>query len=205
MSSVALPPIRGRCVEHTGNAFCLCSRFTAHRDQSQWHTLDQPRCICGHGIHAHVDYLSLVVHHCPTNYCVAFVQKTPQTQECTCGALLIDHVPVVNGYRSLPAAVTNSQEPFVGEGRSIGSSYSTNASASNDANPILFAPTPSPNTNTLSHIQPGYTQADAEIFIAHHPQGYAPDGDASNGPFFYYPTDAYNAIPEGEAWAGPYA
>ncbi|KAK0445541.1 hypothetical protein EV421DRAFT_329569 [Armillaria borealis] len=38
-------------------------------------TTSQSRCVCGHGIHAHADYLSLVVHHCPTKYCVAYVQK----------------------------------------------------------------------------------------------------------------------------------
>ncbi|KAK0240612.1 hypothetical protein EDD85DRAFT_950458 [Armillaria nabsnona] len=202
MSSVALPPIRGRCVEHTGNAFCLCLRFTAHWDQSQWHTRDQSRCVCGHGIHAHTDYLSLIVHHCPTNHCVAYVQKTPQTQECTCGALLIHHVLDANVHRSLPTAVSNTREPFVGDAHSIGSSYSIDASASNEANLIPFALTPSPNTNTLSHIQPSFTQVEAEMFVAHHPQGYAPDGD---GAFDFYPTDAYNATAEGEARAGPYA
>ncbi len=93
----------------------------------------------------------------------------------------------------------------MGDGHSIGSPNSTNTFASNDANLILFAPTPSPNTNTLSDNRPGYTQVEAELYVAYHPQGYAPGGGAQNGPFDYHPTDAYNATPEREAWAGPNA
>ncbi len=30
---------------------------------------------CGHGIHAHADYVSIVVNHYPANQCAAYAQK----------------------------------------------------------------------------------------------------------------------------------
>ncbi|PBK96349.1 hypothetical protein ARMGADRAFT_692649 [Armillaria gallica] len=163
MSFAPISPVRGQCVQHVGNAFCLCPSFiafTLYRDESQRYTLDQPepRCVCGHGIYAHADYISLVVHHCPANYC------TPKTQECACGALLADHVPVFNTYRS---PIANVSEPFVGDVYGTGASaYTKNAStSSNDADPMLFASPSSPLTN---QIQPGRAEA-----VAHGLEGYA--------------------------------
>ncbi|KAK0228067.1 hypothetical protein IW262DRAFT_576417 [Armillaria fumosa] len=64
-------------------------------------TLSQYICInCGHGIHTHADYVSMVVHHYPPTQCVAYVQKTPLTQCCTCEIWLCDHLPTNNLYRS---------------------------------------------------------------------------------------------------------
>ncbi|PBK96338.1 hypothetical protein ARMGADRAFT_1162829 [Armillaria gallica] len=195
MSFTPTSPVRGRCVRHVGNASCLCPSFTAftlYRDESQPYTLDQPesRCVCGHGIHAHADYVSLIVHHCPANYCVAYTQKTPKTQECACGALLADHVPVFNTYRS---PIANVPEPFVGDAYGTGaSSYTTNASApSNDANPMLYA---SPPSSLNNQTQLGRTaQAGA---VAHDLEGYAPNGT------FDYPLNViYDATPESGAWA----
>ncbi|KAK0240614.1 hypothetical protein EDD85DRAFT_788628 [Armillaria nabsnona] len=199
MSFAPTSPVRGQCVQHVGNAFCMCPSFTAftlYRDESQRYALDQPepRCVCGHGIHAHADYISLVVHHCPANYCVAYTQKTPKTQECACGALLVDHVPVFNTYRS---PIVNVSEPFVGDDYGTGaSSYTTNASASNDANPMLFA---SPSSSLNNQIQLGRTaQAGA---VAYEFEGYAPDDRAPNGTFDYPLNAIYDATPESGAWA----
>ncbi|SJL04562.1 uncharacterized protein ARMOST_07929 [Armillaria ostoyae] len=198
MSSAAALPIRGRCVEHTDNALCQCSYFTPHRDLLQWHTLDQSRCVCGHGIHAHADCLSAVVHHCPVTSCVAYVQKTPQTQECMCMVLLVDHKPVVNLYRTA-AAVTNNREHFVGGGQGIVSSYSTTAGT-----PTAI-PISSPSTSVLMHSQPDSTQPEAGVVVAHHLPGYASDGSAPNGTFDYHPNAVYGATPEAGAWAQSYA
>ncbi len=81
--TASLPSIRGRCVEHTDYAFCLCSRFVPARNESRH--LDgvfpvliasqMHLCTCGHAAHAHVDYLSQVVHHCPATRCAAYAQK----------------------------------------------------------------------------------------------------------------------------------
>ncbi|KAK0502785.1 hypothetical protein EDD18DRAFT_1135096 [Armillaria luteobubalina] len=38
-------------------------------------TVSQLVCgLCGHGIHAHADYMSIVVNHCPANQCAAYAQ-----------------------------------------------------------------------------------------------------------------------------------
>ncbi|KAK0240639.1 hypothetical protein EDD85DRAFT_496414 [Armillaria nabsnona] len=200
MSAATPLLIRGRCLEHTGNALCQCSYFTPHRDLLQWHTLDQSRCVCGHGIHAHADYISPVVHHCPATNCVAYVQKTPQTQECTCMALLVDHKAVVNLYRTV-AAVTNNREHLVGGMQGIVSSYSA---STNPSTPILI-PISSPSANALPHNRQGSTQAEAGVVVAHHLPGYASDGSAPNGTFDYHPNAVYDASPEAGAWAQSYA
>ncbi|KAK0433493.1 uncharacterized protein EV420DRAFT_1690546 [Desarmillaria tabescens] len=196
MSSTAPLPIRERCVD-AGSVFCQCSRFTPYRDESQWHTLDQSRCICGHGIHAHADYLSPVVHQCPATCCVAFVQKTPQTQECTCTALLVDHKAVVNLYRIAPA-ITNNWEPYVGTSQSIVPSYSMNAS-----NPVI--PISSPNTaGALLHIQPVSAQAENVGFVTHHLQGLAPDSITPNATFSNHPDAVYDTTPNAGVWTWSY-
>ncbi|KAK0183942.1 hypothetical protein F5146DRAFT_1146203 [Armillaria mellea] len=199
MSAVAPLLIRGRCIEHTGNAVCQCSYFTPHQDLLQWHTLDQSCCVCGHGIHAHADYFSPIVHHCPATSCVAYVQKMPQTQECTCTALLIDHKAVVNLYHTA-AALTNNWEHFVGDAQGFVSSY---IATMNLSIPIL-TPISSPNANALPHDQPGSTQAEAGVIVMHHLPGYASDGTAQNGTFDYRPNAIYDVSPEADAWAQSY-
>ncbi|KAK0434526.1 uncharacterized protein EV420DRAFT_1682824 [Desarmillaria tabescens] len=95
MSSAFLPS-RGQCTQVADNIqHCQCPWFTST-------LVDQSVCIsCGHGIHVHVDYVSMVVHHHPPTQCVAYVQKTPLAQRCTCEAQLFDHVAANNSYRSV--------------------------------------------------------------------------------------------------------
>ncbi|KAK0477758.1 hypothetical protein EDD18DRAFT_1377910, partial [Armillaria luteobubalina] len=72
---------------------CQCPSFAS--------TLDQyicGRCRCC--IHAHRDYVSMFVHHCPVMNCAAYYPKTRWVQACTCSASLIEHTPVMNVYRS---------------------------------------------------------------------------------------------------------
>ncbi|KAK0434953.1 hypothetical protein EV421DRAFT_1740588 [Armillaria borealis] len=85
-------PSRGQCIQVTDN-YCQCPWFVST-------LLDQHLCgLCGHGIHAHVDYVSMVVNYYPANQCAAYVQKTPLAQRCTCEAQLCDHVATNNPYR----------------------------------------------------------------------------------------------------------
>ncbi|PBK80436.1 hypothetical protein ARMGADRAFT_1092227 [Armillaria gallica] len=92
MSSAAVPS-KGQCIQVTDN-HCQCPWFAST-------LLDQSICVlCGHGIHAHVDYVSMVVNYYPANQCAAYVQKTPLAQRCTCEAQLCDHIPTNNPYRS---------------------------------------------------------------------------------------------------------
>ncbi|KAK0189617.1 hypothetical protein F5146DRAFT_1139015 [Armillaria mellea] len=81
------PPMRGPCIHA-----CGCDWFLPIAEDAQ-------QCTCGHLIHAHVDYLSQFVHHCPTTGCAAYVQKTPHTQDCTCMAPLSSHFLGVNQCR----------------------------------------------------------------------------------------------------------
>ncbi len=47
-------------------------------------TLSQYICgACGHGIHSHVDYVSMIVNHYPATQCAAYVQKV------SCSPLLV--------------------------------------------------------------------------------------------------------------------
>ncbi|KAK0458416.1 uncharacterized protein EV420DRAFT_1764083 [Desarmillaria tabescens] len=93
MSSVVLPS-RERCIHITDNTQqCQCPWFVSL-------PLDPYICgQCGHGIHAHVDYVSMVVNHHPPAQCAAYVQKTPLAQRCTCEAQLCDHIVADNAYR----------------------------------------------------------------------------------------------------------
>ncbi|PBK77640.1 hypothetical protein ARMSODRAFT_1010287 [Armillaria solidipes] len=202
MSFAPTSPVRGQCVQHVGNAFCLCPSFTAftlHRAESQSHTLDQSRCVCGHGIHAHADYLSLVVHHCPTKYCVAYVQKTPKTQECSCGALLVDHVPVINTHRS-PAA----REPLEGDAHAIGVSSACHLTQRTRP-PLQMSQTSCyslPLPPSSLDIQLGPTaQTEADAVVAHDLESYVPDGGVPNGTIDYQLNAVYNATHESGAWA----
>ncbi len=115
-------------------------------------------------------------------------------------ALLVDHKPVVNLYRTV-AAVTNNREHLVGGVQGIVSSY---GASMNPSTPIPI-PISSPNANALPHSQQGSTQAEAGIVVAHHLPGYVSDGSAPNGAFDYHPDAVYDATPEGGAWAQSYA
>ncbi|KAK0458430.1 uncharacterized protein EV420DRAFT_1747963, partial [Desarmillaria tabescens] len=93
MSSAVLPS-RERCIHATDNIQqCQCPWFASL-------LLDPHICgRCGHGIHTHVDYVSMVVNHYPPTQCAAYVQKTPLTQCCTCETWLYDHVAINNPFR----------------------------------------------------------------------------------------------------------
>ncbi|PBK80425.1 hypothetical protein ARMGADRAFT_77895 [Armillaria gallica] len=140
MSSAALPS-RRQCIQDTGN-YCQCPWFASS-------LLDQNICgLCGHGIHAHVDYVSMVIHHYPARQCAEYVQKTPLTQRCTCEAQLCDHVPTDNLYRS--AEPWTVLDYFTD---SNSTSYDASAiSFSNGAinDPMSFSPA-DPNIVTFSH------------------------------------------------------
>ncbi|KAK0502779.1 hypothetical protein EDD18DRAFT_1345608 [Armillaria luteobubalina] len=130
MSSIFLPP-RGQCIKVTDNLqLCQCPSFAS--------TLDQHICgRCGHGIHAHRDYVSMFVHHCPVMNCAAYFPKTAQVQACMCSASLIEHVPVVNVHRSLIALPYGADTP-----------PSNVTTFTGDATNILFTPLPMPATST---------------------------------------------------------
>ncbi|PBK96331.1 hypothetical protein ARMGADRAFT_1076510 [Armillaria gallica] len=96
MSSVALPS-RGQRIQVTDSIQrCQCLWFFPPASP----LLDQYICDgCGHGIHTHVDYVSMDVNHHPPTQCAAYVQKTPLAQRCTCEAQLCDHIAIDNPYR----------------------------------------------------------------------------------------------------------
>ncbi|KAK0197583.1 hypothetical protein F5146DRAFT_1130436 [Armillaria mellea] len=52
----------------------------------------------GHGLHAHANYISMVVNHYPMNQCAAFAQKTCLMQRCTCEAQCYEHIAAYNLY-----------------------------------------------------------------------------------------------------------
>ncbi|KAK0435431.1 uncharacterized protein EV420DRAFT_320575 [Desarmillaria tabescens] len=116
-------PSRERCIHITDNTQqCQCPWFVSI-------LLDPYICgQCGHGIHAHVDYVSMVVNHYPPTQCAAYVQKTPLAQRCTCEAQLCDHVAINNLFRHAdPSSVLDN---FAGNNDT---SYSVDAiSFSND-------------------------------------------------------------------------
>ncbi|KAK0183938.1 hypothetical protein F5146DRAFT_1077130 [Armillaria mellea] len=93
--STAPFPSRSQCIHDTGtNNHCHCPQFAPT-------LLDPYTCAnCVHGIHTHVDYVSMVVSHYPPTQCAAYVQKTPLTQRCTCETQLCDHIAIDNLYRS---------------------------------------------------------------------------------------------------------
>ncbi|KAK0210322.1 hypothetical protein DFS33DRAFT_1483432 [Desarmillaria ectypa] len=106
--SSAVFPSRGQCIQVTDNIQqCQCPWFVST-------LLDQYICgQCGHGIHTHVDYVSMVVNHYPATQCVTYVQKTPLTQRCTCEVWLYDHVATDNLYCSAEPwnVVSNFPDP----------------------------------------------------------------------------------------------
>ncbi|SJL07697.1 uncharacterized protein ARMOST_11047 [Armillaria ostoyae] len=182
---------------------------------SQWHV-----CRCGHGMHAHADYVSMVVHRCVATNCAAYVQKTPRTQGCTCSASLIDHKPVVNMYRShatLPYEVDVSNGLPSGNNTFNGNmtnipfpSTSTHSPSTNDnpsysySNAMIFTPTPQPATQT------GITQIDAQSHLEaenSYIAQYQNDGPGvnvqeSSASFREGPLTTYSTVHGAEAWAG---
>ncbi|KAK0445571.1 hypothetical protein EV421DRAFT_1902504 [Armillaria borealis] len=93
--------------------------------------LDQDICsLCGHGIHAHADYVSMVVNHYPANQCAVYAQKTCLTQRCTCEAQFCEHIATDNSYRlPEPWTVLDYFNPDINRPSSslaLTSSYSSN-------------------------------------------------------------------------------
>ncbi|KAK0183930.1 hypothetical protein F5146DRAFT_1130451 [Armillaria mellea] len=147
MSSIVLPP-RGQCIELTGNLQrCQCLSFGL--------ALDQQICgRCGHGIHAHRDYVSMFVFECPVMNCAAYYPKTSRVQACICSASLMEHRPVVNVYR-LPATL-----PYGADADSALPS-TVNTFTGDTAN-IPFTPVPIPSPSTTGN--PSYSYGDVVIF-----------------------------------------
>ncbi|KAK0434952.1 hypothetical protein EV421DRAFT_1272148 [Armillaria borealis] len=156
--SSAVFPSRGQCTQVTDNVHqCQCPSFASP-------LLDPYICVnCGHGIHAHADYVSMVVHHYPPTQCAAYVQKTPLAQRCTCEAQLCDHLPTNNSYRSAePWTVLDYSPDINGPSSSVAAiSFSNDAindpytpssiSFSRDANlmSITTAPVFSPSSRAF--------------------------------------------------------
>ncbi|KAK0244013.1 hypothetical protein EDD85DRAFT_183532 [Armillaria nabsnona] len=209
MSSAALPS-RGQCTRVTDNIqHCQCPWFVLNfLDQPEWHV-----CQCGHGMHAHADYVSTVVHRCVATNCVAFIQKTARTQGCTCSASLIDHNPVMNMYRSpatLPYGVDvdNGINTFNGNMTNIPFlPTSTHSPYTNDSPSYSYGnatPTPQPATQT------SITQVDAESHLEaenSYIAQYQNDGldvnvQESSTSFREGPSTTYSTVDGAEAWAG---
>ncbi|PBK77614.1 hypothetical protein ARMSODRAFT_1010265 [Armillaria solidipes] len=132
-------------------------------------------CTCGHGIHAHVDYLSPVVHHCPSTHCAAYVQKTPQTQDRTCGAPLADHVAIL-----YPMRAVSKTFPLLP--------------------PIVFSP--SPNIYLLG-TQLGTIQEEPDVSSCHQGLSSVFKGDSDENGHFHDPLNAmYGATSVPDALAG---
>ncbi|KAK0502782.1 hypothetical protein EDD18DRAFT_1135084 [Armillaria luteobubalina] len=186
--TASVPSVRGQCVEHTDHAFCLCSHFVPARDvngalpvliTSQAHL-----CACGHGVHAHVDYVSPVVHHCPSTRCAAFAQQTLQTQDCICGAPLADHAAIVNPYR-VPGLVPHMPESSVNV-QNIGTPSNVGTVSPSDNMSLVLSPwysVPSPHNLYPPGTQLVITPADASSSSYPHLSNTA-DDDAANGRFY---------------------
>ncbi|KAK0477763.1 hypothetical protein EDD18DRAFT_1210363 [Armillaria luteobubalina] len=178
MSSIVLPS-RGQCIQITDNGQpCQCQWFFPPQSP----LLDQLVCgLCGHGIHAHADYMSIIVNHYPTNHCAAYAQTTHLTQRCTCEAQLYRHIATDNLYRlPEPWTVLDYFNPY-SNGPSLGATTSNNVnspffpnttSSSNystsilyrDATSIPFTPTYMPSTSP--NTDPSYLYDDAVIFTS---------------------------------------
>ncbi|KAK0183932.1 hypothetical protein F5146DRAFT_1130450 [Armillaria mellea] len=206
MSSAALPS-RGQCIQVTDALqLCQCPSFAPS-------TLDQHICgWCGHGIHTHVDYVSLFVHQCPAMNCAAYYPKTPRVQACTCSASLIEHMPVVNVYRSLATLPYGADTlpfnvtPFTGDTTNVPFSPVPMPAPSTNGNPSYsFTFTPQPV------IQTTFTQIDAQSSQVEN--SYTPQYQNDNSGIIHNVQDSsprfhedysttYVPVHGVEAWAG---
>ncbi len=128
-------------------------------------------CWCGHGIHMHVDYVSMCVHQCAAMNCAAYYPKVdalfghgvcnnvhashcrrPGYKHITCSASLIEHMPVMNMHRSpTPLPYGADVLPF-----------HTNA-FTGDATNIPFTPVPIPSPSTS--VAPSYSYGRTARFL----------------------------------------
>ncbi|KAK0483152.1 hypothetical protein IW261DRAFT_1461733 [Armillaria novae-zelandiae] len=228
MSSIFLP-FRGQCIQVTDDRQpCQCLWFFPPESP----LLDQDICgRCGHGVHAHVDYLSTIVNNYPGNRCAAYAQKTRLTQDCTCGAQFWEHTAAYNAYRLSepltvldyfnpgsiisPSATTisyadDANSPF--SPRTTSADY-TAAISSDDASNISVTPAPVYSTPVAS--TPSTVQADAAGTLHYSPDGYfahysnhfvdsprTPESGATNGSFQYQDFQNSTYPAPPEGWSG---
>ncbi|KAK0240651.1 hypothetical protein EDD85DRAFT_496653 [Armillaria nabsnona] len=224
MSPTISPP-RARCTDVIdGTVTCHCPWFNAPSLPS----LDQFNCVCGHGIHAHVDYESKVVFHNPTTHCAAYAQKAHKSHACTCTVQLIDHEPIVNAYRSIalfhsPAliasslnTITPSNADMIGPSSDTGTFavtstpiHSFNVNPSMDTNSMLFAPVPAPShSNSVLRFSQSeayasvYHQQSAEASLVHDLAGSPAVHHAPEG---YYVHQGHSFGINGAPSTGSYA
>ncbi|KAK0225244.1 hypothetical protein EDD85DRAFT_857064 [Armillaria nabsnona] len=217
----AVFPSRGQCTQVTDNIqHCQCPSFASP-------LLDPYICVnCGHGIHAHIDYVSMVVHHYPPTRCAAYVQKTPLAQRCTCEAQLCDHLPIDNLNRSAepwnvldyfpdnnrpsysPAAIDFSNDGINGPYTPSSMSFSQDANLMPITTAPVFSPSPrafipSSEAGNISFaptpISSSASSASSDIQLdITQAQAYSPDDH-----FVQYPdhfmNDSYARQPDGGA------
>ncbi|KAK0445566.1 hypothetical protein EV421DRAFT_2034565 [Armillaria borealis] len=226
MSSIILPS-RGQCIQIIDDSqHCQCLWFFPTESP----LLDQNICgVCGHGIHAHADYVSPFVNHYPANQCAAYAQKTHMMQFCTCGTQFFEHVGAYNSYHiSEPWTVLryfnpdNSGPPLsiTSSGYSNGannplspntvpsSNYST-PMFSGDATDIPFTPPymPSPSPNVNASYPYGdtiethsHSEVENSYGVQYQDDNLSVNVQDSRARFFQdYP---YSAAHGAEAWAG---
>ncbi|KAK0210323.1 hypothetical protein DFS33DRAFT_1292345 [Desarmillaria ectypa] len=162
-------PYRARCLEVAdGSNPCQCQWFISPPSL----VANKFACSkCGHGIHAHADYVSKIVHHCSPTHCVAYVQETPRTQACTCTAMLVHHRPMQNPYR-LPEAPTliaqlSNQDVSTG-GVQLGSSELPAGDVAKplpsiSASTLAPAPAPAPVATVTDQLDTTQTKAGVEL------------------------------------------
>ncbi|PBK96308.1 hypothetical protein ARMGADRAFT_1009987 [Armillaria gallica] len=211
MSSVFLPP-RGQCTQVTdNNQLCQCLSFAS--------TLDQHICWCGHGIHAHVDYISMFVHQCAAMNCTAYYPKTSRVQACTCSASLIEHIPVINVYRSPPPLPYTGADTlpsnailFTGGTTNIPFIPVPMPAPSSNDNPShsygeILAPAPQPviQTAVLSQVDAHSQSEVGNFYIAQHQNDNSSvinNVQDSSANFREDHLTTYNSVHGVEAWAG---
>ncbi len=228
MSSTNLASsLRGQCVEHTDHAFCLCSRFFPARDVSRYldHVLpvltafQVHYCTCGHGIHAHVDYISTVVHHCPATHCAAYVQDV-RLRLHTCAIKLIQFIvdPLkLNNAHAQPRSMTTSLSSIHTEHPPLFPTWQNSSRAGSKAMQVLL---PMLSRSSLPTLQiscyplhpsfpPSYQLYSPEPTIQADIPGHYPNTnvgfhvDTANGHLYDHSNVTYSSAPDMNA--GSYA
>ncbi len=188
-------------------------------------TFSQNICgVCGHGIHAHADYILTIVNHYPTNQCAAYVQRvcllssphrisrsqlrslqTILTQRCTCEAQFCEHITTNNWYRlPEPWTVLDYFNPASNDpSPSAAMSYFDNANSpfslnpmSSDYNTAILSGDGRNVSLTPSAPSPSATSTSSAI----QPNTAPTLGFSSNGYFQnYFVNSPYAGPPEGGA------
>ncbi|PBK80434.1 hypothetical protein ARMGADRAFT_1092225 [Armillaria gallica] len=200
--SSAVFPSRGPCTQVIDNIQrCQCPSFASP-------LLDPYICVnCGHGIHAHADYVSMVVYHHPPTQCAA-----PAAVSLSIDAINDPYAPSSTSFSRNANFVPITAAPV----------FSPSPRAfvpSSEVGNISLAPTPisSPSASSASSgIKSDITQAQAygpgDHFV-HYPgpdhfmndsYNRQPDGGATDENLYYHDhSNVYD--PTSEAWSGPYA